>query len=74
MGQLHNQPAPAEWKIDPNVLEDISIMQLWRILALHQKGKRMNYQPMNASTAATNIEKVRSVVKKARKEFDNEKV
>ena len=79
-GKLHNHAAPAEWKIPPNVLEDISntAMKNASITPKEvQKGKGMSYQPINVSMAAANIDRVRAVVKRARKDVekvDNEKV
>lgn len=35
-----------------------------------QKGTGLNYQPIEASLAAANIDRVRAVVRKARKEID----
>ena len=28
-GKLHNHPAPAEWKIPPNVLQDITLQRIF---------------------------------------------
>jgi len=55
------------------VLEDISNTTIKNISITPkklQRGKGMNYQPMNASIAVANIERVKSVVKVV----DNEKV
>ena len=79
-GKLHNHAAPAEWKIPPNVLEDISNTALKNASITPkevQKGKGMSYQPINVSMAAANIDRVQAAVKKARKDVekvDNEKV
>jgi len=49
-GGLRNHPAPAEWKISPNVLEDITNAAVRNI---HigpkdlQKGAGMDYYPMD---------------------------
>ena len=79
-GKLHNHAAPAEWKIPPNVLEDISNTALKNASITPkeaQKGKRMSYQSINVSMAAANIDRVQAAVKKTRKDVekvDNEKV
>ena len=76
-GKLHNHPAPAEWKIPPNVLQDTTNAATKNI---HlgpkdvQKGVGMNYRPMEVSLAAANIERVKVAVKKAIEKVDNEKV
>ena len=57
-GNLHNHPVPAEWKIPPNILEDITNAAVRNI---HigpkdvQKGAGMDYHPMDASIAAANL-------------------
>ena len=58
-GKLHNHAAPAEWKIPPNALEDISNTALKNASITPkevQKGKGMSYQPINVSMAAANID------------------
>ena len=72
-GNLHNHNPPAEWRILPNVIKDISnTASLNSHLAPKeiQKGSGMTYQPMSVSLAAANIDRVRAVVKKAKKEVD----
>ena len=72
-GHLHNHDPPAEWRILPNVIKDISnTVTLNSHLAPKeiQKGSGMTYQPMSVSLAAANIDRVRAVVKKAKKEVD----
>ena len=58
-GKLHNHLAPAEWKIEPHVLQDITNTATMNHSITPkevQKGKGMNYQPMNVSIAAANTE------------------
>ena len=61
-------PPPSEWKY----LQDITHIYAWlkATSKLLQKGIGLNYQPMEASLAAANIDRVRSraVVRKARKQ------
>ena len=69
----HNHPPPSEWKISPVVLQDITNMAKSNIKVTPkdmQKGNGLNYQPMEASLAAANIDWVRAVVRKARREID----
>ena len=70
---IHNHPPPSEWKISPVVLQDITNMAKSNIKVTPkdmQKGIGLNYQPMEASLAVANIDRVRAVVRKARKEID----
>ena len=70
---IHNHPPPSEWKISPVVLQDNTNMAKSNIKITPkdmQKGIGLNYQPMEASLAAANIDRVRVVVRKARKEID----
>jgi len=79
-GKMHNHMAPSEWKISPKVLSDISnIVSKNTTLTPKdlQKGVGMDYRPMEVSLPASNIDRVRAVVKKARKQVDkvdNERV
>ena len=71
--QLHNHNPPAEWRILPKVVKDMSdTVTLNGNLAPKeiQKGSGMTYQPMSVSLAAANIYHVRAVVKKAKKEVE----
>ena len=77
---VHNHPLPSEWKISPKVLEDITQMAQnnSRVTPKElQNGVGMSYRPMEISLAAANIDRVRTIVKKARQDVervDNEKV
>ena len=54
-----NHTAPAEWKIAPYVLENASNTAINNTSITPkevQKGKGMNYQPMNVAMAAINLE------------------
>ena len=70
---IHKHPPPSEWKISPVVLQDIANMAKSNIKVTPkdiQKGIGLNYQPMEASLVAANIDRVRAVVRKARREID----
>lgn len=77
---LHNHDPPAEWRILPNVVKDMChTVTLNSHLAPKeiQKGSGMSYQPMSVSLTAANIDRVRAVVKKAKKDvekIDNDRV
>ena len=79
-GKMHNHMAPSEWKISPKVLSDISnVVSKNTTLTPKdvQKGIGMDYRPMEASLPTANLDRMRAVVKKARREvekIDNEKV
>ena len=79
-GKMHNHMAPSEWKISPRILSDISnVVSKNTTLTPKdlQKGIGMDYRPMEASLPTANIDRMRAVVKKARREvekIDNEKV
>ena len=78
--QMHNHPPPSEWKISPRVLNDISnaVSRNSHITPKEiQKGLGMDYRPMEVSIAAANIDRMRAVVNKSKKEIykvDNEQV
>lgn len=78
--ELHNHPPPSEWKITPKVLCDLAVAVTRNTAATPknlQKGVGMNYCPIEASLPAANIDRVRAVVKKVRKDadkIDNERV
>jgi len=71
-------PALAEWKSAPNVLEDITNVAVRNIHILTQRTyKKELAWTLDVSMAAANIEPVRAVVKKGRKQadkMDNERV
>ena len=77
---MHNHHPPLEWRIPPNVLSDITrtAQRNFSVTPKEvQKGVGMNYRPMELSLAAANIDRIRSVMKKARQEvdkIDNERV
>ena len=77
---MHNHHPPSEWRIPPNVLSDITrtAQRNFSVTPKEvQKGVGMNYRPMELSLAAANIDRIRSVMKKARQEvdkIDNERV
>ena len=79
-GPMHNHHSPAEWKIAPNVLSEITqvAQRNMRVTPKEvQNGVGMNCRPIECSLAAANIDRIRKVVKKARQEVDktdNEKV
>ena len=69
--QLHNYNPPAEWRILPKVVKDMSDTDtLNGYLAPKeiQKGSGTTYQPMSVSLAAANIVHVKADIKKAKKE------
>jgi len=68
--KLHNHEPPAKWKILPNVVRDITntVARNSNIAPKEvQKGLGMNYQPMAVSNATAHIDRIRAVVKKAKK-------
>ena len=70
---IHNHPPPSEWKISPAVLQDITNLAKrdMRVTPKDmQKGGGLNYQPMEPSLATASLDRVRAVVRKARKEID----
>jgi len=77
---IHNHSPPSEWKILPHVLQDITqtVCRNIHVTAKDiQNGRGLDYQPMDASIAAVNIGRIRSVVKKAKSAIDktdNERV
>ena len=77
---MHNHSAPSEWKVCPRVLSDISNAVSRNISVTPkelQKGVGMQYRPMETSLPTANIDRMRAIVKKARKEaekIDNDKV
>jgi len=79
-GPLHNHDSPAEWRIAPNILREITevAQRNMRITPKEvQNGVGMNCRPIECSLPAANIDRIRTIVKKARKEVDktdNEKV
>jgi len=79
-GPLHNHSSPAEWKIAPNILREITQIAQRNMHITPkeiQNGVGMNCRPIECSLAAANTDRVRTVVKKARQEVDktdNEKV
>ena len=79
-GKMHNHMAPSEWKISPKILSDISnVVSKNTTLTPKdlQKGIGMDYRPIEASLPTANIDRMRAVVKEARREvekIDNEKV
>lgn len=79
-GKMHYHMAPSEWKISPKVLSDISNVASKNTTLTPkdvQKGIEMHYRPMEASLPTANLDRMRVVVKKARREvekIDNEKV
>ena len=70
----------SEWKISPRVLDDISntMSRNSHITPKEiQKGLGMDYRPMEVSIAAANIDRMRAIVNKSKKEIykvDNEQV
>jgi len=68
---IHNHPPPSEWKITPVVLQDITNVARSNIKVTPKDIQKGNYQPMVESLAAANIDCVRAVVRKARKDIDN---
>ena len=65
--------APSEWKISPRILCDISnVVSKNTTLTPKdlQKGIGMDYRPMEASIPTANIDRMRVVVKKARREVE----
>ena len=67
---IHNHPPPSEWKISPAVFQDITNRAKRNIKVTPkdmQKGIGLNYQPIEASLAAANIDRVRGVVRKQEK-------
>ena len=77
---MHNHSPPSEWKVCPRVLLDISNAVSHSISVTPkelQKGVGMQYRPMETSLPTANIDRMRAIVKKARKEaekIDNDKV
>ena len=77
---MHNHSPPSEWKVCPRVLLDISNAVSRSILVTPkelQKGVGMQYRQMETSLPTANIDRIRAIVKKARKEaekIDNDKV
>jgi len=70
---IHNHSPPSEWKILPRVLQDVTQAVSHNIHVTPkgiQNGQGMDYQPMEASIAAANIGRVRSVVRKAKSALD----
>ena len=70
---IHNHSLPSEWKVCPKVLTDISnaVTQNTSISPKElQKGVGMNYRPMEASLPTANLDRMRAIVKKARKEVE----
>jgi len=78
--QMHNHPPPSEWKIVSNVLSDVSnvITRNSQLTPKEiQKGLGMNYNPMEVSIAAANLDRMRAVVNKSKKDVykvDNDKI
>jgi len=77
---FHNHPLPSEWKIPPHILKDIeqTVKRNVHISPKEiQQGVGMECSPMEQSLAAANLERIRTVVKKVRKDVDkvdNERV
>ena len=77
---IHNHLPPPEWKILPHALQDITQAVRCNIHVTPkdiQNGRGLDYQPMEASFAAANVSRIRSVVKKAKScidKTDNERV
>ena len=77
---FHNHPLPSEWKIPPHLLQEIQQTAMKNIHISPkdiQKGVGMDCQPMQVSLAAANIDRIRAIVKNAKKEvdkIDNERV
>ena len=72
-GNLHNHLMPSEWKLPPKLVDDIATITKKNIQITPkevQKGTGMDYRPMQVSLAAANIDRIRSVVKKARRDVD----
>jgi len=78
--EMHNHSPPSDWRITPKVLNDIS-----NVVTLNpqltpkeiQKGSGLSYNPMEKSIAAANLERVRAVVNKSKKDVykvDNDKL
>ena len=78
--QIHNHLPPSEWKISPKVLNDISnvVTRNSQLTPKEiQKGLGMVYSPMEKSIAAANIDRLRAVVNKSKKDVykvDNDKI
>lgn len=78
--QMHNHLPPSEWKISPKVLNDISnvVTRNSQLTPKEiQKGLGMDYSPMEKSIAAANIDRLRAVVNKSKKDVykvDNDKI
>ena len=76
---MHYHPPPSEWKVWPRVLLDISnaVSRSISVTPKIQKGVGMLYRPMEKSLPTANIDRMRTIVKKARKEAEkigNDKV
>ena len=73
-GSIHNHSLPSEWKLPPHVVRDIEELAK-RNMGISpkevQKGTGMGYRPMQVSLAATNIDRIRAVVKRARCDVGN---
>ena len=79
-GSIHNHNPPPEWKIAPNVLRDITQAAQRNIRVTPkevQNGVGMDYRPIEKSLPAANIDRIRTIVKRARQEVekvDNERI
>ena len=70
---IHNHPAPSEWRVPPKVLCDISnaVSRNTSISPKElQKGVGMDYRPIETSLPTANLDRMRAIVKKARKEAE----
>ena len=78
--EMHNHPPPSEWKILPKVLSDITnvVSNNTHLTPKEvQKGVGMGYRPIEKSLAAANLDRIRAVLNKTKKQIDkidNEKV
>ena len=68
-GNLHNHLPPSEWKLSPKLVNDIAEVTKKHSKEV-QKGAGMDYRPMQVSLAAANIDRIRAVVKKARRDVE----
>ena len=68
---MHNHSPPSQWKVSPIVLMDISNAVSHSISATPkelQKGVGMQYRSMETSLPTANKERIRVIVKRARRD------